>query len=264
METTLKMKFDLNGKTAIVTGGGSGIGKAISQTLAEQGAKVYILDANLESSQNVVAEIKALGMDSVGYMCDVSNQKNVSEIIAEIAENEVPDILVNNAGIAHVGNIEAVSEQDLDRLYGVNIKGIYNCTKSVLPYMKQKGNGIILNIASVAASVGITDRFAYSMTKGAALTMTYSIASDYVNYGIRCNCISPGRVYTPFVDGFIKKNYPGQEKEIFDKLSKTQPIGRMAEPQEVADLALFLCSDEAKFITGTDYPIDGGFIKLKG
>ncbi len=258
------MKFSLNGKIVIVTGGGSGIGKAISMTFAQQGAKVHILDANQESSLNVVEEIKALGMDAFGYMCDVSNQENVTEVISEIAKNEVPDILVNNAGIAHVGNIEAVSEQDLDKLYNVNIKGIYNCTKSILPFMKKKGNGNILNIASVAASVGITDRFAYSMTKGAVLTMTYSIANDYINHGIRCNCISPGRVYTPFVDGFIKKNYPGREKEIFDKLSKTQPIGRMAEPQEVADLALFLCSDEAKFITGTDYPIDGGFIKLKG
>ena len=258
------MKFNLNGKTAIVTGGGSGIGKAISLTFASQGAEVYILDFNEESSQETVLEIKTLGIEAVAYKCDVSNQENVNEIIAKIVENGVPDILVNNAGIAHVGNIEAVSEQDLDRLYNVNIKGIYNCTKATLPYMKKKGNGVVLNLASVAGSVGITDRFAYSMTKGAVLTMTYSIANDYVNYGIRCNSISPGRVYTPFVDGFIKKNYPGQEKEMFEKLSKTQPIGRMGDPQEIADLALFLCSDEAKFITGTDYPIDGGFIKLKG
>ncbi len=258
------MKFSLKDKTVIVTGGGSGIGKAISMTFAEQGAKVNILDANQESSQKVVAEIKALGLDANGYMCDVTNQENVKDTIAQIAKNDIPDILVNNAGIAHVGNIEAVSEQDLDRLYNVNIKGVYNCSKAVLPYMKERGNGIILNIASVASSVGIADRFAYSMTKGAVLTMTYSIANDYVSHGIRCNCISPGRVYTPFVEGFIKKNYPGQEAEMLEKLSKTQPIGRMADPQEIADLALFLCSDEAKFITGTDYPIDGGFIKLKG
>ncbi len=258
------MKFSLKDKTVIVTGGGSGIGKAISMTFAEQGAKVNILDANQESSQKVVAEIKALGLDANGYMCDVTNQENVKDTIAQIAKNDIPDILVNNAGIAHVGNIEAVSEQDLDRLYNVNIKGVYNCSKAVLPYMKERGNGIILNIASVASSVGIADRFAYSMTKGAVLTMTYSIANDYVSHGIRCNCISPGRVYTPFVKGFIKKNYPGQEAEMLEKLSKTQPIGRMADPKEIADLALFLCSDEAKFITGTDYPIDGGFIKLKG
>lgn len=258
------MKFSLHGKTAIVTGGGSGIGKAISLTFASYGAKVHILDFNDEASQDTLSEIQALGNNADAHTCDVSNQENVNEIIGKITENGVPDILVNNAGIAHVGNIEAVSEQDLDKLYNVNIKGVYNCTKAILPYMKKKGGGIILNIASVAGSVGIADRFAYSMTKGAVLTMTYSIANDYVNHGIRCNSISPGRVYTPFVDGFIKKNYPGQEEEIFEKLSKTQPIGRMAEPQEIADLALFLCSDEAKFITGTDYPIDGGFIKLKG
>jgi NAD(P)-dependent dehydrogenase (short-subunit alcohol dehydrogenase family) len=258
------MKFSLNGKTAIVTGGGSGIGKAISQTFASQGARVHILDFNETSSQETANEINKMGKYAVAHTCDVSNQENVNKIIAQIIENDSPDILVNNAGIAHVGNIEAVSEQDLDQLYNVNIKGIFNCTKAIIPHMKKKGNGVILNLASVASSVGITDRFAYSMTKGAVLTMTYSIARDYADYGIRSNCISPGRVHTPFVDGFIKKNYPGNEAEMFEKLSKTQPIGRMAKPQEIADLALFLCSDEAKFITGTDYPIDGGFIKLKG
>ena len=171
---------------------------------------------------------------------------------------------MNNAGIAHVGNIEACEEADLDRLSNVNIKGVYNCIKACIAPFKSNGGGVILNLASIASSVGIDDRFAYSMTKGAVLTMTYSMAKDYVSDNIRCNCMSPGRVHTPFVDGFIKKNYPGQEEEMFAKLSKTQPIGRMGQPQEIADLALFLCSDEAGFITGTDYPIDGGFIKLNG
>ena len=128
--------------------------------------------------------------------------------------------------------------------------------------MKNKGGGIILNMASIASTVGITDRFAYSMTKGAVLTMTYSIAKDYINDNIRCNCISPARVHTPFVDGFIKKNYPGKELEMFDKLSNTQPIGRMGKPQEIADLALFLCSKESSFITGSNYGIDGGYVTL--
>jgi NAD(P)-dependent dehydrogenase (short-subunit alcohol dehydrogenase family) len=128
--------------------------------------------------------------------------------------------------------------------------------------MKKKRGGVILNLASIASSVGVSDRFAYSMTKGAVLTMTYSIAKDYIDDNIRCNCISPARVHTPFVDGFIKKNYPGQETQMFDKLSKTQPIGRMGQPQEVADLALYLCSDEASFITGSNFPIDGGYINL--
>src|SRR5690606_26764200 len=123
---------------------------------------------------------------------------------------------------------------------------------------------VILNMASVASSVGISDRFAYSMTKGAVLTMTYSVAKDYLDFGIRCNSISPGRIHTPFVDGYLANNYPGREKEMFERLSKTQPIGRMGLPEEVANLALYLCSDEASFATGTDFPLDGGFIKLNG
>ncbi len=257
-------KFSLKNKVALVTGGGSGIGKAISKTFAEQGAKVHILDFNLEGANQTVSEIESLGNIATSHQCDVSNQQNVNEIIKKISASENVDILVNNAGIAHVGNIEAVEEADLDRLYNVNIKGVYNCTKACIPYMKKNGSGVILNLASIASSVGIYDRFAYSMTKGAVLTMTYSVAKDYIDKGIRCNCISPGRVHTPFVDGFIKKNYPGKEDEMFEKLSKTQPIGRMAKPQEIANLALFLCSDEAGFITGSDYAIDGGFIKLNG
>ncbi|MCL4155981.1 UNVERIFIED_CONTAM: hypothetical protein GTU68_014407, partial [Idotea baltica] len=182
-------------------------------------------------------------------------------VIDAIANSGGIDILVNNAGVAHVGNLEGTSEADLDRIYAVNIKGVYNGMFACIPHMKDKG-GVILNLASVASSVGIADRFAYSMSKGAVLTMTLSVAKDYVSHNIRCNSISPGRVHTPFVDGFIAKNYPGKEEEMFEKLSATQPIGRMGQPQEIADLALFLCSDQAAFITGTDYPIDGGFIKL--
>jgi NAD(P)-dependent dehydrogenase (short-subunit alcohol dehydrogenase family) len=168
---------------------------------------------------------------------------------------------VNNAGIAHVGTAETTAETDIDRLYNVNIKGVYNCLHEVIPVMKKAG-GVILNMASIASSVGITDRFAYSMTKGAVVGMTLATARDYISFNIRCNCISPARVHTPFVDGFLAKNYPGKEKEMFEKLSKGQPIGRMAQPEEVAYLALYLCSDEASFITGCDYLIDGGFTKL--
>ena len=255
-------KFSLKGKTAIVTGGGSGIGKAISKTFAEQGAKVHILDFNIEGADETVKEIVMAYKKAVAHFCDVSNQKNVNEIIQVIAAVDSIDILVNNAGIAHVGNIEKTEETDLDRLYNVNIKGVYNCTKACIGPFKKNGAGVILNLASVASSTGLSDRFAYSMTKGAVLTMTYSVAKDYVKDNIRCNCISPGRVHTPFVDGFIAKNYPGKEVEMFEKLANTQPVGRMGKPEEIADLALFLCSDEAGFITGTDYPIDGGFLKL--
>ena len=255
-------KFSLIGKTAIVTGGASGIGKAISKIFAEQGAKVHILDINKEEATQTANEIRKTNQKAIAHCCDVSNQKNVNEIIKKITTTDAINILVNNAGIAHIGSIEKTREEDLDRLYNVNIKGVYNCTKACIESFKKNGGGVILNLASVASSVGHSDRCAYSMTKGAVLTMTYSIAKDYVADNIRCNCISPGRVHTPFVDGYLAENYPGKEKEMFKKLSKTQPIGRMGKPEEIANLSLFLCSNEAEFITGTDYPIDGGRIKL--
>jgi NAD(P)-dependent dehydrogenase (short-subunit alcohol dehydrogenase family) len=254
--------FSLTNKTAIITGGGSGIGKAISTVFAKQGAQVYILDMDEAGGNSTAEEIIKAGNKAIFNRCDVSNQAEVKKIISSIAEKKGSiDILVNNAGIAHIGNAESTGEEDFDRLMRVNVKGVYNCLHSVLPYMKQKG-GSIVNMASVVASVGIPDRFAYSTTKGAIAAMTMSVAKDYLAYQVRCNSISPGRVHTPFVDGFISKNYPGKEKEMFEKLSKTQPIGRMGQPEEIAHLALYLCSDEASFITGCDYPIDGGFIKL--
>ena len=258
----MKNKFSLQNKTALITGGGSGIGEAIAQTFANQDAKVFIIDQNLDAANKTVEKINKKGLSAKAYKCDVSNNKNVSNVINEISKTSTIDILINNAGIAHVGNIEACEEKDLDHLYEVNIKGVYNCTRAVIPFMVKNKNGCIINLTSIASSVGIKDRFAYSMSKGAVLTMTYSIASDYINDNIRCNCISPARVHTPFVDGFIRKNYPGQEKQMFENLSKTQPIGRMGTPQEIADLALYLSSDEASFITGSNFPIDGGFVKL--
>ena len=256
-------EFSLEGKIAVITGGASGIGKAIAQKFASKGANVYVLEINKDAAQETVDEIISVGGKASAYQCNVANQDEVVSVIDGITGSNAIDILVNNAGIAHIGNIEATSGDDLDRLYQVNIKGVYNCMYASLKHMKA-GGGVILNMASIASSVGISDRFAYSMTKGAVLTMTYSVAKDYINSGIRCNCITPARIYTPFVDGFIAKNYPGQETEMFEKLSKTQPIGRMGTPEEVANLALFLCSNEAGFITGTDFPIDGGFIKLNG
>jgi 2-keto-3-deoxy-L-fuconate dehydrogenase len=173
-----------------------------------------------------------------------------------------PDILVNSAGISHIGKADTTSAEDFDRLFNVNVKGLYNCLYAAIPLMRKNKGGVILNMSSIAAIVGIPDRFAYSMTKGAVSAMTLSVAKDYLADNIRCNCISPARVHTAFVDGFLAKNYPGKEAEMFEKLSKTQPIGRMAKPAEIAHLILYLCSDEASFITGCDYPIDGGFTKL--
>ncbi|MEP6465987.1 MAG: SDR family oxidoreductase [Parafilimonas sp.] len=253
--------FRLDKKIAIITGGGSGIGKAISILFAQQGATVCILDID-DNAIKVVDEIINADNKAFFYTCNISNQNEVKNVVAQIMQQHlVIDILVNNAGIAHIGNAENTSSEDFERLTNVNIKGVYNCLHETLPFIKQKG-GSILNMASVAALVGLSDRFAYSATKGAVIAMTLSVAKDFLAYNIRCNSISPGRVHTPFVDGFLAKNYPGKEAEMFDKLSKTQPIGRMGKPEEIAQLALYLCSDEASFITGCDYPIDGGFVKL--
>lgn len=245
----------------MITGAASGIGKAIAEKMSAQGAEVYLLDRDSAQGEALAATLSAAGHKAHYRDCDVTDTAATAALLKSIGAVNGIDILVNNAGVAHVGNLENTSEADLDRLYQVNIKGVYNCSKAAIAFMKQRG-GVILNLASIAASTGIADRFAYSMTKGAVRAMTYSIAKDYVNYGIRCNCISPARIHTPFVDGFIAKNYPGQEAEMFEKLSKTQPIGRMGTPEEVADFAAFLCSDKASFLTGTDYPIDGGFLTL--
>jgi len=251
--------FKLNNKSVIITGGGSGIGKAMSALFAKQGAEVHIIELNDDGASGTVNEIIKAGGKAFNYTCDVSNQQQVIETFGKMGK---VDILINNAGIAHIGTAGNTSEADFDRVYNVNIKGVYNCLFAAIPLMKTNGGGVILNTASVAAHVGITDRFAYSASKGAIHAMTMSVARDYLNDHIRCNSISPARIHTPFVDGFIAKNYAGQEAEIFEKLSKTQPIGRMGKSEEVAALALYLCSDEAGFITGCDYPIDGGFITL--
>jgi len=249
-------------KTALVTGGGSGIGKSICARLASEGAHVLILDLKPDSAESVAGEIQAAGGNATAFTCDVSDHSGVGTVVSEILATTEIDVLVNNAGIAHVGNLENTSEEDLDRLLSVNVKGVYNMLAAVVPAMKKRGGGAILNMASVASSVGIADRFAYSTTKGAVLTMTYSVAKDYLDYGIRCNCVAPGRVHTPFVDKYLEENYPDDRDEMFDKLSKTQPIGRMGTSDEIAALVAYLCSDEAAFVTGTNFPIDGGFVTL--
>ena len=246
--------FSLENKGALITGGGSGIGRAIAETFAAHNAIVHIIDTHKEAAEETLEAIESSGGKAFIHISDVTNYSQISSIIQEINNTHPIEILINNAGVAHVGTVETTDEAALDRLYEVNIKGVFNCTKACISPMKRAKKGVILNMGSIAGSVGINDRFAYSMTKGAVLAMTYSIAKDYVKYNIRCNSIS----------GFISKNYPGKEKEQFEKLAKTQPIGRMGTPHEIAQLALFLCSDESSFITGTDYPIDGGFIKLNG
>jgi 2-keto-3-deoxy-L-fuconate dehydrogenase len=255
--------FNLAEKVAIITGGGSGIGKAIAQLFSRNNAIVHILELDKAHAEETVKHIKSTGMTAYAHSCDVSNQEQTKTVVGEIIKTSAKiDIVVNCAGIAHIGRLDNTSEEDFDKVYQVNVKGVYNVMLACIGQMVQQNNGVILNLASIASSVGISDRFAYSMSKGAVFTMTLSVAKDYLKNNIRCNCISPARIHTPFVDNFIKNNYPGKEDEMFQKLSKTQPIGRMGRPEEVATLALYLCSDEASFITGSDYPIDGGFIRL--
>jgi len=254
----------LDGKVAIVTGGGSGIGQAIALRFAANGAAVRIPDINPQQAEATAKLIASAGGQATIHACDVTDQRQVRETFQQMFAKERVHILVNNAGISHIGTVETTSEEDFDRLFRVNVKGIYNGIHECIAHMKANGGGVILNMASIAGSAALADRFAYSMSKGAVIAMTYSVAKDYLQHNIRCNCISPARVHTPFVDDYLKKNYPGHEKEMYEKLAKSQPVGRMGEPEEVASLALFLCSDEASFITGVDYPLDGGFFNLRG
>jgi NAD(P)-dependent dehydrogenase (short-subunit alcohol dehydrogenase family) len=252
--------FRLDGKNAVVTGAGSGIGRAIAKTFAAQGARVFVLERDESSGAETAAAIVGSGGTATVVACDVSDGASVDAAFAYVAEIGSIDILVNNAGIAHIGTVTSTTEADLQRIYDVNVKGVYLCSKAAVPRMVEAGGGVILNLASIASLIGLLDRFAYSMSKGAVLTMTRSIAVDYIKQGIRCNCVCPARVHTPFVDGYLRDTYPGREAEMFRQLSEYQPIGRMAEPEEVAALALYLCSDEASFITGQAFPIDGGVL----
>ena len=260
------MPRDLDGRTAIVTGSGSGIGRAIAIRFAAAGAHVAVLDVARDAADEVVRIVQDAGEVAAAFPCDVTRQSEVDDVFHAVAKRfgSPVSVLVNSAGVAHVGTVEQTTEEDFDRVYAVNVKGVYNCLKAGVTAMKSHGQGgAILNIASVASTVGIADRFAYSMTKGAVLTMTYSVARDYIGHKIRCNSVAPARVHTPFVDGYLAKSYPGREREMFETLSRTQPIGRMGTPDEIAELALFLCSDRASFITGSNYAIDGGFVTLK-
>jgi NAD(P)-dependent dehydrogenase (short-subunit alcohol dehydrogenase family) len=256
--------FDLQSKTAVITGGGSGIGKAIAEVFSRQGAEIHILELNDATSDEVVRTITTTGGKAKSHPCNVADQAQVKQVVDGIISTSGHiDILVNCAGISHIGRLENTSEDDFNKIFAVNVKGVYNAMAAVILQMQKQGGGVILNLASIAATMGIADRFAYSMSKGAILSMTFSVAQDYMKDNIRCNCISPARVHTAFVDGFLARNYPGKEAEMFEKLSKAQPIGRMGKPDEIAALALYLCADESGFITGTDYPIDGGYIKLR-
>jgi len=258
-------EFRLDGKTAVVTGAGSGIGRAIARRFAAGGARLYLVDIQREHAEETARMVAAdSGAEAAVVPCDVTDGEATRREFGRIAADGRIDILVNSAGISHIGRLETTTEKDFDRLFKVNVKGVFLCMQAVIGPMKRDGGGVILNLASIAATAGLSDRFAYSMTKGAVFSMTLSVAKDYLADKIRCNAISPARIHTPFVDAYLKEHYPGREDEMFRKLSQSQPAGRMGEPEEVASLALFLCSDAASFITGADIPLDGGFFNLRG
>ena len=253
------VRNSLEGKVTVITGGGSGIGEAICKKFTACRANVIIIDTNEIEGQRVAQETNAYYLN-----CDISDPKSVQEIFKKIESlHGFTEILINNAGIAHIGKITETSPEDFDEIMNVNVRGSYLCIKASIAAMIKNKKGCILNMASVASNLGIPDRFAYSTSKGAVYTMTLSVARDFVDQGVRCNCICPARVHTPFVDNYLRENYPGNEEEMFKKLEATQPIGRMAKPEEIASLAAYICSDEASFVTGSAFDIDGGFTLLK-
>src|SRR5215468_1968176 len=253
--------FELTKKVAVITGAGSGIGQAIASLFAKQGAQIVVLDIDCDAGCATVDSIQRGGGRATCVACDVSNYQEVHNAFQKIeSEFRRIDILVNNAGIAHVGNLANTSEEDFDRVYSVNVKGVFLCSQAAIGIMLRQNKAVILNMASIVSWIGIPDRFAYTMSKGAVMAMTRAIAVDYMKNNIRCNCICPGRVHTAFVEGYVAKNYPGREQQVLQELASYQPMGRMGSPEEVAALALYLCSDEASFVTGQAYPIDGGVL----
>jgi NAD(P)-dependent dehydrogenase (short-subunit alcohol dehydrogenase family) len=250
--------FSLAKKVALVTGAGSGIGAAIAQTYATAGAYVYVADRDEASGQDTVQKITGERGTAEFLRLDVTEEGSCQEIRSRvhIAQGRL-DILVNNAGIGHVGTLLQTDGSDLDRLYAVNVRGIFNVTKAFLPQMLERRHGVIINLASIGGIVGITDRLAYCTTKFAVVGMTKCLALDHAQQGIRVNCICPGRVETPFVAARLRQ-YPDPEKAR-QEMTATQPVGRMGRPEEIAQAALYLASDEASFVTGSSFVIDGGW-----
>jgi NAD(P)-dependent dehydrogenase (short-subunit alcohol dehydrogenase family) len=250
--------FSLEGRVALVTGAGSGIGAAIAQVFGKAGAQVIVTDLQEGGARATAGQIAAEGGRAECMLLDVADERSAEAVAMSVHEKfSRLDILVNNAGIGHVGTMLQASSADLDRLYGVNVRGVFNVTKAFLPGMIERKQGNIINMASIGGVVGIRDRLAYCTTKFAVVGLTKSMALDHAEQGIRVNCICPGRVETPFVSARLKE-YPDPEKA-YREMAATQALGRMARPEEIAHAALYLASDESSFITGTAFLIDGGW-----
>ena len=253
--------FRLDGKTALVTGAGSGIGREIALLFAKQGATVAVGDINDEGATGVVDEIASDGGNALALHLDVASLDSANGAVAAIVEQTGRlDILVNNAGIGMVGSLTETAPADFDRLMGVNVNGIYYCSQAAVNQMLKQDpqGGAIVNIASVAGQVAVARRFAYGTTKGAVISMTQSIAMDYIERGVRCNCICPGTVESPFVEAYLQRYHAGEVEETRKQLHARQPLGRMGRPDEIAPLALYLASEEAAYVTGSQMVIDGG------
>ncbi len=250
--------FSLQNKITLVTGAGSGIGAAIAETFARAGAHVFVADRDATGGQATVDRIKATKGSAEFLALDVTSEEDCARACqtAHAAFGRL-EVLVNNAGIGHVGTILQTTAADLDRIYAVNVRGVFNVTKAFLPGMIERKSGVIINLASIGGIVAVRDRLAYCATKFAVVGLTKSIALDHAKQGIRCNCICPGRVETPFVTARLKE-YP-DPVAAYKEMASTQAIGRMANPEEIAAAALYLASDEASFMTGSEFVIDGGW-----
>jgi NAD(P)-dependent dehydrogenase (short-subunit alcohol dehydrogenase family) len=253
------VRFRLDGKVALVTGGGSGIGAAICRAYAEQGARVVVAEVNPDNGRRVAAQI---GESGFFWSTDVTDLSSVQAAVSAAVERFGRlDVQVNCAGIGLVGSVQETEPSDWNRLLAVNVTGVFHCSRAAVDQMLSQAprGGVVVNIASVAGQIGVPRRFAYCATKGAVIAMTKQLAVDYVKEGIRCNAICPGTVYSPFVEGYVERFHKDTKEQTIRDLHARQPIGRMGKPEEVADLAVYLASDEAAFMTGSEVVLDGGW-----
>ena len=251
----MNIPFRLDGRHAMVTGGASGIGEQTVRALAGAGASVVIADLDRDAAEKLAAEMG--GGASVVQM-DIADQDSVQRAFAGI---DGLDILVNNAGIGHVGDIEETNLEDWQRLFRVNVDGVFLVTKQALPLLLASGHGSVVNLGSVAGLVAVKKRFAYCATKGAVVALTRQLAAEYAGR-LRVNCVCPGTVHTPFVEGYLEKFHKHEKDKVRAEVHARQPIGRMGKPEEIAHMILYLCSDEAEFVTGSILTIDGGWTAL--